>query len=154
MGKKIIINFSDLEFVLLEIWPIWANFFPWKIVFEILELSVEWNKHNTRTLSLVIRFFLNQQNKKGARVNQHAQVHQLGWMDGWCTDRILFSIHVPFQVEFFCLSFLSPDLSFFFWEFYFLPAPHPVSFFFTSFWNISYPPNYYPPIVPHWPTHL
>ncbi len=60
-------------------------------------------------------------------------------VDGWCTDRILFSILVPSQVDFFCFPFLSPDLSSFFLEFYFLPA-HPCT---TS----HCPPLTYSPIL-------
>ncbi len=76
--------------------------------------------------------------------------HQWTNVDGWCTDRILFSIPVPSQVDIFCLPFLSPDLSFFLIELYFLPAPHPVSFFLFlfCFWNFSHPPTYYPPLFP------
>jgi hypothetical protein len=44
-----------------------------------------------------------------------------------CTDRILFCIPVPSQVDIFCLPFLSPDLRFFL-QLYFLPAPFPVFF--------------------------
>ncbi len=53
-------------------------------------------------------------------------------VDGWCTDRILFSIPVPSQANFFCLPFLRPDLSNFL-QLYFLPAPHPVSCFLFAF---------------------
>jgi hypothetical protein len=48
--------------------------------------------------------------------------HQCTNVDGWCTDRILFSIHVPSHVDFFSLPFLSPDLSFF-CNFIFSPPP-------------------------------
>ncbi len=68
--------------------------------------------------------------KKGAMVNQHPPVHQLGWMDGWM-DGFSFSIHVPFQVEFFCLSFLSPGSQFFFFgNFIFSPPLTQLPFFF------------------------
>jgi hypothetical protein len=73
-------------------------------------------------------------------------------VDGRCTDRILFSIPVPSQVEFFSLPFLSPDLSFFFLQLYFLPAPYPDSFFFFAF--ETFLTHLLPPIVSHRPTHL
>jgi hypothetical protein len=67
-------------------------------------------------------------------------------VDGWCTDWILFSIPVPSQVDFFCLPFFSPDHSFFL-QLYFLPAPHPVSFYFSfCFWDFSHQPT-----TPHCP---
>jgi len=47
-----------------------------------------------------------------ARVNQHATVHQRAWMVHW-EDSLLFSVPVPSQVDFCCLPFLRPDLSFF-----------------------------------------
>jgi hypothetical protein len=88
------------------------------------------------------------------------------WMDdgtdGWCSDRILFSIPVPSQVDFFCLAFLSLNLSFFcnfifsrppsqfcfsppsqvffFGNFIFSPAPTQLLLFFF-FWNFSHPPH-------------
>ncbi len=64
-----------------------------------------------------------------ARVNQHP--HQSTNVDGWCTDRILFSIPVPSQVDFFCLPFLGRDQpwsQFFFGTFIFYPG-FPVLFF-------------------------
>jgi hypothetical protein len=97
--------------------------------------------------------------------------HQCTNVDGWCTDRIPFSIPVPSQVHFFCLPFLSPDLSFF-WNFIFsLPpsqfflfplsqrsvfflgnfifSPPPTQFlFFSCFWNFSRPPTYPTPPPP------
>ncbi len=90
-------------------------------------------------------------------------------VDGWCIDRILFSIHVPFRLTFFCLHFLSPDLSFFFlvtlfsprplpsfffplisdfffWNFIFSPPPTQVFFNFFAFETFpAHPPTYYPP---------
>ncbi len=82
--------------------------------------------------------------------------HQCTNVDGWCTDRILFSIPVPPHVDFFCLPFLSPDqpwsalISVFICNFFF--SPHCTGFlFFFFFWNFSHPPTYYPPLAP---THL
>ncbi len=74
--------------------------------------------------------------------------HQCTNVDGWYTDRILFSIHVPSQVDFFGLSFLSPDQpwSQFFFATLFSPQPPPGFFF--CFWNFSHPPNYYPHYPP------
>jgi hypothetical protein len=49
------------------------------------------------------------------------------WMDGWCSDRILFSIHVPSQIDIFFFALSQPWsalISIFFWQLYFLPA-HP-----------------------------
>jgi hypothetical protein len=54
--------------------------------------------------------------------------HQCTNVDGWCTDRILFSIPVPSQVDLFRLRFLSCDLSFLFGNFIFSPPPSPVFF--------------------------
>jgi hypothetical protein len=45
--------------------------------------------------------------------SEWTSTHQRTNVDGWCTDRILFSIPAPSQVHSFCLPFLSPDLSFF-----------------------------------------
>jgi len=57
-------------------------------------------------------------------------------VDGWCTDGILFSIHVSSsQVYFFSLPFLSPDLSFLFWNFIFSWPPTQFLFSFC-FWNL------------------
>jgi hypothetical protein len=52
---------------------------------------------------------------------------------------------VPSQVDFFCLPFLSLDLSFFV-QLYFLLASH--SIFLKKIWNFSHPPTYYPPLSP------
>jgi hypothetical protein len=60
--------------------------------------------------------------------------HQCTNVDGWCTDRILFSIPVPSQVDLFCLPFLIPD--------------QPLSQFFFFFWNFSHPLTYYPTFSP------
>ncbi len=78
---------------------------------------------------------------------QWTSTHQCPNVDGWCTDRILFSIPVPSQVHFFSLPFLSPDLIsvFFFLGTLFSPRPQPSFFFFCCFWNFSRPPTYYPP---------
>jgi hypothetical protein len=105
-----------------------------------------------------------------ARVNQHSPV------DGWCTDRIFFSIPVPSQVDFFCLPFLSPDLRFFLQLYFFLPAPfpvffppdlyffffgtlfspapHPVSFFFFWLLKLFLATHLLPPTIPLRPSHL
>jgi hypothetical protein len=80
-----------------------------------------------------------------------SSTHQCTNVDGWCTHRILFSIPVPPQVDFFCLPFLSPRLSFFL-HLYFLPASHPVSFS-SSFETFPTRTPTTPP-VPHRPTHL
>ncbi len=94
--------------------------------------------------------------------------HQYTTMDGWCTNRILYFLSMchpkltffpctfsTLIIVFFCnfifslppSQFFSFDFSFFFLEFYFLLAPHLVSFFFC-FWNFSHPPTYYPPLSP------
>jgi hypothetical protein len=65
-------------------------------------------------------------------------------MDGWCTDRILFSIPVPSEIDFFSLPFLSPDLSLFL-QLYFLPAPPPGIFLFFAFKTF---PTHQPPLSP------
>ncbi len=102
--------------------------------------------------------------------------HQCTNVDGWCTDRIPFSIPVPSQVHFFCLPVLSPDQPWSQFSFANLFSPRPLpsfffplisvffgtlfsprpllgffSFFFFCFWNFSHP---LPPTVPHQPTHL
>jgi len=76
------------------------------------------------------------------RVNQHPPVRQL---DGWCADRILFSIPVPSQVDLFSLPFLSPDLTFFFATL-FSPCPLP-SFF--SPWSLFFYLEPYFLLTPH-----
>ncbi len=107
---------------------------------------------------------------------ERTSTHQCTNVDGWCTDRILFSIPVPSQVDFFCLPLLSLDQpwSQFFLQLYLLPAPFPVCFFPWSpffFWNFIFSPpptrflfffafETFPthwlttPTFPHWPTHL
>ncbi len=66
--------------------------------------------------------------------------HQCTNLDGWCIDRILFSIPVPSQVEFFLFASSQPWSQFVFWELYFLPVPHPILFF-LCFWKFSHPPT-------------
>ncbi len=68
--------------------------------------------------------------------------HQCTNVDGWCTDRILFSIPVPSLVDFFSLPFLSPDLSFFFGTL-FSPRPPSSFFFFFVFAFETFP--FHPP---------
>jgi hypothetical protein len=84
---------------------------------------------------------------------QWSSTHQCTNVDGWCTDRILFSIPVPSQADFFCLPFLSPDLSFFL-QLYFLPGPHPVFFFFFLAFETfpARPPTTPPPPSIYLPT--
>jgi hypothetical protein len=65
------------------------------------------------------------------------------WMDDALIGFSFLSLCHP-RFTFFCLPFLSPDLSFLL-QLYFLPAPHPVFFF---LWNFSRPPTYYPPLSP------
>jgi hypothetical protein len=65
--------------------------------------------------------------KKGQ--SEPATTSGLTWMDGALIGFSFLSLCYP-MLTFFCLPFLRPDLSFFFWELYFLPAPpHPVCFF-------------------------
>ncbi len=96
--------------------------------------------------------------------------HQCNDLDGWCTDRILFSIPVPSQVDFFS-PFLSPDLSFF-CNFIFSPppsqfffsrskfffgtlfSPHPSPSFFFLLLKLFPPTHLQPPTDPLWPTRL
>jgi hypothetical protein len=59
------------------------------------------------------------------------------WMDG---PLIGFSFPVPSQVDFFCLPFL-------FLQLYFLPAPHPVSFY-LCFTFETFPTYLPPPLSP------
>ncbi len=94
--------------------------------------------------------------------------HQCTNMDGWCANRILFSIPIPSQVDFFCLPFLSPfsdqPWSLFSFATLFSPPPlprfffplisvffetlfslhPPPDFYFFGFWNFSHPPTYSP----------
>ncbi len=102
-------------------------------------------------------------------------------VDGWCTDRILFPILVPSQVDsfFFALSHLDQPWSQFFLQLYFLPAPFAVSFPWSLFFfrNFIFSPSqiffpdlcffpelYFSPQAPpgvfffflnfsHWPTY-
>jgi hypothetical protein len=56
--------------------------------------------------------------------------HQCINLDGWCTDRTLFSIPVPSQVHFFCLPFLSlfsTLISVFFFAFETFPTHPPTT---------------------------
>jgi len=62
--------------------------------------------------------------------------------------RILFSIPVPSQVDFFLLPFLSLDHSFFLLEFYFLFAPHPFLFIFSFETFSAHPPSNLPTYSP------
>ncbi len=71
--------------------------------------------------------------------------HQCTNVDGWCTDRILFSIHVPSLVDFFFFALSQPWSQFFFFGTLFSPPP-PTKFFFKNF---SHPPAtpYCPPLT-------
>ncbi len=69
------------------------------------------------------------------------------WMDGALIG-FSFFIPAPSQVDFFCMPFFSPDLSFF-CNCIFSSPPTPY-FFFLCFWNFSHPPTHYP--APHCPT--
>ncbi len=84
-----------------------------------------------------------------ARVNQHPPVHQV---DGWCTDRILFSIPVPSQLDFFLFALSQPLISvFFFWNFIF--SQPPTQFLFSVLLlKLFLPTHLLPPTVPHRPT--
>jgi hypothetical protein len=77
-----------------------------------------------------------------AVISEWTNTHQCTNMDGWCTDRILFSIPVSSQVDFFIWPF-SALISDFFLELYFVP--HPVSFYFLL---KVFPPTHYPPLSP------
>ncbi len=74
--------------------------------------------------------------------------HQCTNVDGSCTDKFIFSIPAPSQVEFFCLPFLSPDLNFSL-QLYFLPTPFPVFFpwslffFFGTLFSPRPPPGFF-----------
>jgi hypothetical protein len=85
--------------------------------------------------------------------------HQCTNVDGWCTDRILFSIPVPSQVWLFLFALSQPWSEFLFWDFYFLHAPFPV---FILFYFIFFLPGFFfffsfetfpthPPTTPHCP---
>ncbi len=94
-----------------------------------------------------------------------SNTHQCTNVDGWCTNRIIFSIHVPSQVDFFCLPFLNHDQpwSQFYLQLYFFLTPFlvffplisicfgffpcpPTQFLLFCFWNCSHPPTYYSPL--------
>ncbi len=83
--------------------------------------------------------------------------HQWTNVDGWCTDRILFSIPVPSQVDVLCLRFLSPFsgmISVFFCNFIFSP-PQPGFIYLFIFLLKLFPASHLlPPTVPHRSTHL
>jgi len=74
--------------------------------------------------------------------------HQWTNVDGWCTDRIVFSIPVPSQVHGFCLPVLSPDQPWSQVLFATLFSHHlaPVFFFFFCFLDFSHPLTHYPPL--------
>jgi len=64
-----------------------------------------------------------------------------------------FSFPVSSQVDFFCLPFLSPDLSFF-CNSIFSPPPTWFHFILFIFAFETFPTHLLPPTVPHRPTHL
>ncbi len=70
--------------------------------------------------------------------------HQCTNVDGWCTDRILFSIPVPSQVHFFLFA-LSQPWSQFSFATLFSPRPPPGFYFFFAFETF---PTHYPPLSP------
>jgi len=77
--------------------------------------------------------------------------HQRTNVDGWCTDRIVFSIPVPSQVDVFCLPFL-PWSQFFFATLF---SHHLAPIFFFFLLLKLFPPTHPLPLtVPHRPTHL
>jgi len=86
--------------------------------------------------------------------------HQCTNVDGWCTDRMLFSIPVPSQVDVLCFPVLSPFsamISVFFLQLYFLPAPtrfYLCMYLFIFLLKLFPPSHLLPPAVPHQPTHL
>jgi len=73
------------------------------------------------------------------------------WMDG-ALDRILFSIPVPSQVDFFLFALSQPLISvFFFWNFIFSQPPTQFLFF-VLLLKLFLPTHPLPPTVPHRPT--
>ncbi len=93
------------------------------------------------------------------------KTHQCTNMDGWCIDRIFFSILVPSQIDFFFCAFSTLILIYLFWQLYFSLPPtqfFSLCFIFGGalyflptctqiiiiFWNFSLPPTHYPPLSP------
>jgi hypothetical protein len=72
------------------------------------------------------------------RVNQHPTSAPMWMDDGWCTDRILFSIHVPSQVHLFFVCPFSALISVFFYNFIFSPPPSQYFFFPWPFFKKNY----------------
>jgi hypothetical protein len=85
--------------------------------------------------------------------SEAASTHQCTNVDGWCTDRILFSLPLPSQLHFFFLCPFSALTSVFFFGTFFHPAP--TQFLSSSSFLLKLSLTHLlPPIVPHWPTHL